>query len=265
MEKRDMKVLDGQAVPWDEGGPARQLEPASAFKTCPQCGALVFADMDTCYGCLFDFKEAEATEAQRQPWAVVGGGIGDGLGDLEEAGDMDVDRNPEQEAESVEDVAALSGDLPLAQAFPENPVEPLDLVASGAPEPASPTIPDPDATCDLGALLGSQPCWGVRMEWRGLQATLDIPPAGLSIGRARDNDLVLPLRAVSRHHVLITVDGPTVTVTDAGARNPAVLAGAPIRSETSWPPGGVLEVCGANFSLVQLDPRRSDAIVNGRF
>lgn len=28
---------------------------AYTLKTCPRCGATLFADMDTCYGCLYDF------------------------------------------------------------------------------------------------------------------------------------------------------------------------------------------------------------------
>lgn len=32
----------------------------TGFKKCPQCGAVVFADMDTCYGCLYSFKNRPA-------------------------------------------------------------------------------------------------------------------------------------------------------------------------------------------------------------
>ena len=36
-------------------------EEAGGLKTCPRCGAKLFADMDVCYGCLYDF----ATEHER--------------------------------------------------------------------------------------------------------------------------------------------------------------------------------------------------------
>lgn len=33
---------------------------AGTLKTCPQCGAQMFDDMDTCYGCLYDFSREES-------------------------------------------------------------------------------------------------------------------------------------------------------------------------------------------------------------
>ena len=35
---------------------------AGATKTCPRCGAVLFSDMNRCYGCLYDFPE-QASEA----------------------------------------------------------------------------------------------------------------------------------------------------------------------------------------------------------
>lgn len=32
------------------------MEPTTATKSCPRCGAILFADMDVCYGCLYDFS-----------------------------------------------------------------------------------------------------------------------------------------------------------------------------------------------------------------
>lgn len=45
-------------------------EEAGGLKTCPRCGAKLFADMDVCYGCLYDF----ATEHER-PVDVGDGGV----------------------------------------------------------------------------------------------------------------------------------------------------------------------------------------------
>lgn len=33
---------------------------AATLKTCPQCGAKMFDDMDICYGCLYDFSREES-------------------------------------------------------------------------------------------------------------------------------------------------------------------------------------------------------------
>lgn len=44
---------------------------AGATKTCPRCGAVLFSDMNRCYGCLYDFpeqvSEADST-ALDEPW-----------------------------------------------------------------------------------------------------------------------------------------------------------------------------------------------------
>lgn len=49
-----MKVIHG----------SRSEDPEVAdFKTCPICGAICFADMDTCFGCLHQFSENENTTA----------------------------------------------------------------------------------------------------------------------------------------------------------------------------------------------------------
>lgn len=38
---------------------------ARTLRTCPRCGAKLFEDMDTCYGCLYDFKQSEHAGAMR--------------------------------------------------------------------------------------------------------------------------------------------------------------------------------------------------------
>ena len=47
---------------------------AGATKTCPRCGAVLFSDMNRCYGCLYDFPE-QASEANPmtldEPWENV--------------------------------------------------------------------------------------------------------------------------------------------------------------------------------------------------
>lgn len=47
---------------------------AGATKTCPRCGAVLFSDMNRCYGCLYDFpeqvSEADST-ALDEPWENV--------------------------------------------------------------------------------------------------------------------------------------------------------------------------------------------------
>ena len=37
--------------------PANTQQDPTRTKTCPSCGATLFADMDICYGCLYDFTK----------------------------------------------------------------------------------------------------------------------------------------------------------------------------------------------------------------
>lgn len=56
---------------------------AGATKTCPRCGAVLFSDMNRCYGCLYDFPEQapevglmtldEPWENVEEPWGSLDG------------------------------------------------------------------------------------------------------------------------------------------------------------------------------------------------
>jgi pSer/pThr/pTyr-binding forkhead associated (FHA) protein len=52
-----------------------------------------------------------------------------------------------------------------------------------------------------------------------------------TIGRASTNDVVLDSMLVSRHHALVTVDGPFVTLSDLGRRNGVFVNGVKVRSQ----------------------------------
>lgn len=47
---------------------------AGATKTCPRCGAVLFSDMNRCYGCLYDFPE-QVSEVNPmtldEPWGTI--------------------------------------------------------------------------------------------------------------------------------------------------------------------------------------------------
>mgnify|MGYP004466030681 CR=1 FL=1 len=47
---------------------------AGATKTCPRCGAVLFSDMNRCYGCLYDFPEQDpevGLMTPDEPWGDV--------------------------------------------------------------------------------------------------------------------------------------------------------------------------------------------------
>jgi ABC-type multidrug transport system ATPase subunit/CRP-like cAMP-binding protein len=69
----------------------------------------------------------------------------------------------------------------------------------------------------------------LEAEQRNLAALLQ-GPRELTIGRALDNGLVIPLRIVSRRHAVLTSDGTTVTLRDVGSTAGTYVNGVPIEN-----------------------------------
>src|SRR5205823_4503233 len=63
--------------------------------------------------------------------------------------------------------------------------------------------------------------------------TLKVTNDGLTIGREQDNDVVLPVEAVSHHHLQVMWDGSQVTVKDLGSSNGSWLADNRLLPQTS--------------------------------
>lgn len=69
-----------------------------------------------------------------------------------------------------------------------------------------------------------------------------LPTGEFSIGRAPDNDLVLPERNVSRHHARIRCEGDRCVLQDAGSRYGIRLAQGKVAGETEIRPGQVFQL-----------------------
>lgn len=121
-----------------------------------------------------------------------------------------------------------------------------------SPEDAE--VDEADETCDLTAISESI-SYGLHLNWRGLEVTIPIPAQGLTLGRASSCDVVLRSAAISRRHVQIVVEDGMVLVADLGSVNQALLDDKPVEVCEPWLPGSVLNLCGARFSLIVLDPR----------
>lgn len=121
-----------------------------------------------------------------------------------------------------------------------------------SPEDAE--VDEADETCDLTAISESI-SYGLHLNWRGLEVTIPIPAQGLTLGRASSCDVVLRSAAISRRHVQIVVEDGMVLVADLGSVNQALLDDKPVEVCEPWLPGSVLNLCGARFSLIMLDPR----------
>lgn len=121
-----------------------------------------------------------------------------------------------------------------------------------SPEDAE--VDEADETRDLTAISESI-SYGLHLNWRGLEVTIPIPAQGLTLGRASSCDVVLRSAAISRRHVQIVVEDGMVLVADLGSVNQALLDDKPVEVCEPWLPGSVLNLCGARFSLIMLDPR----------
>lgn len=143
---------------------------AGATKTCPRCGAVLFSDMNRCYGCLYDFPEQvseanptaldEPWENVDEPWGSLDGlwAEGEAAGGgappsaemrdaaLEESvGMLDVEEGAEGEPRAG--VSESSGDQSpsgVASATPfVRPVSPRAASSAGATSPVSEAFASP--------------------------------------------------------------------------------------------------------------------------
>ncbi len=207
-------------------------------KVCPRCGQELFADMDVCYGCLYDFSR-DVTVAHGSDMAPAGG---------------ERPRRPS-----------------LTQGFAHDPLAGIELDEPADEEVTEQSVPrhrregdaSADDTLDLSELvmpgepaggpaaLRASPALAIRVRTPELEACLPLGREGLAFGRDRDNDVVLLSRSVSRHHLRVEPrpDGGA-TARDCGSTNPAELHGRPLSGEVTLAVGDELLLCGTLLQLV---------------
>jgi hypothetical protein len=79
---------------------------------------------------------------------------------------------------------------------------------------------------------------------------LNVRPGTIRLGRALDNDIVLPYDKVSRHHGQIGMRLGMLVYTDLGSTNGSFLNGAPV-TEIALGPGDVLQL---GISTITVEP-----------
>lgn len=215
-------------------------------KVCPRCGEVLFADMDVCYGCLYDFTK---DDRGRQPMEI----------DLSRYRADDLDGLPMGSAP-----AAVGDRDPLA-------VIALDEIDDeGEPKVVEEEIGVPprhgrksraaaDDTIDFSSLKAASPppsaakapprqlC--VCVQTKEALVRLRLLEGGLMVGRSESNDIVLHSRAVSREHIKLTPLDGKVLVEDRGATNPATVGDKPIDDSVVLGIGDVIEVCGTQLAI----------------
>lgn len=208
-------------------------------KTCPRCGQVLFADMDVCYGCLYDFSRdhhgaADGRIAQeralRERLKAVPA-VRDPL-DTIELDEIDDEEEDERELR-VPRHRRETQDAPRGM-----PDDTLDL---------SPARAATELQAEGGA--GGVPLYALVVSTDDLQVRLPLGERPVTVGRDEANDIVLRDRAVSRRHVRVSCEDGVVRLADCGATNPARLRGVPLDGEATLVRGDVVDVCGTQLTL----------------
>lgn len=207
-------------------------------KVCPRCGQELFADMDICYGCLYDFSK-DVTTAHGTD-AVPGGG--------------ERPRRPLPTQGSAHD--------PLASIELDEPAD-EDVTEQSVPRHRRESGGSADDTVDLSELsliddvaegpasLRASPTLAILVRTSELETRLPLKENGLAFGRDRDNDVVLLSRSVSRHHLRVEPrPGGGALARDCGSTNPTELHGQPLSGEAALSVGDELSLCGTLLQLV---------------
>lgn len=194
-------------------------------KICPRCGEVLFADMDVCYGCLYDFSKDVSNKGQQAEAAQRAQVTHDPLEsiDIDEIDDETDEDVEEEEFAPRHRKKAPSADDTIVESFAQVEDEPAK--AESMPE------------AGLYVLVQS-PTMDVR---------LPLGAAGLSVGRGEQNDIVLHSRSVSRNHLSLVPLDNHVLARDCGATNPATVAGRPIEATERLDVGDVISVCGTRL------------------
>lgn len=75
----------------------------------------------------------------------------------------------------------------------------------------------------------------LKIKGQGKVFTLDAKSESISIGRASDNDFVIPLDDFSRKHCVLTIKGGYVYIMDVGSKNGVTVDGKRIPSKQQIP------------------------------
>lgn len=151
-----------------------------------------------------------------------------------------------------DDVAA--GEIRVAAAFADRPVPEGRAPDGGAALSADADGPMETRTAVFKVPEVRSPKARIRL-WSVGGREREIPVEGglMTIGRARDNDLVLDDGRVSRHHARLQARSGSLVLTDLGSTNGTIVNGAPIR-EVVLGDGDRIEI-GDSVLVVEAGPR----------
>lgn len=210
-----------------------------AKKTCPRCGEELFADMQVCYGCLYDFTRSdngpsEIAEAIDEP---------EGIGDVDPAAPLVrhvTSRPPGRREQSKDSLTGASQSKSPADA--PGPTRSYTAVA---------TCPDDELTCVLTDASSKGRPHGVWVRTESADVFVPMGEGGLAVGRGSGNQVILHDRSVSRRHLRLSLAPGGVEAIDLGSTNPARLKGRPVESSVLVPWGEELQLGEAVLAMCE--------------
>lgn len=215
-------------------------ESRGGLKTCPRCGAKLFADMDVCYGCLYDF-----TSEHDRPVDVGGGGVMSELlaaldePDLSGAGD---------DAPATPHAAGRLAGIDVAR---------LGMTSEARPDHIGESCGEDGRLEPVAALV---PPTHVRLGMGSLSLCLRVPAEGLSFGRDAGNDVVIDCASVSARHLGLRMEQGSMVARDLGASNPALINGWALAGPCPLRLGDKLEVRGAGLVIWPVAPSEAGGV-----
>lgn len=261
---------------------ARESEktaPMSLTKTCPRCGSVVFADMDVCYGCLYDFNRPSldypgsgSTRAEGSPAPVAGQAhaapFPPAVANASSAPAMRGESVPSGsmiaqaplEPSSIGTSAHATMPMPVSAQMPSSAGTPVGFAAGAAVlEAPSQAIP-----ADAGSLPANgeaedarlasaeaQDRFYLRVRWRGVEVLVPLEHGALTVGRLPQSDIVLSDFTVCDEHARIALSGERALVVLVDRRARATKDGANVQGSTELAAGEELDIAGARFALVR--------------
>ena len=218
-------------------------------KVCPRCGEVLFADMDVCYGCLYDFAKDGRGRRAVDETATRGADVRRGC----------VKPPSSKPARSRDPLDAIE----LDEIDDEVEVGADDDGGGSVSAPRHGRKPDGDAddTIDFGAVYvqaetpAREPSYLVVVRSPRIQVRIPLTQTGLTIGRDASNDIVLHSRAVSREHLRLTPLDGKVLAEDCGATNPARIGDKPLEDSMVLVAGDAVEVCGTTIGIEETTSR----------
>ncbi len=139
------------------------------------------------------------------------------------------------------------------------PVPPAPVQAIALGEGQTEEDPDPDTDADVDPVPGGTAVFAaprpntpraqlaVRTSGQPV-SRINVRPGTIRLGRALDNDIVLPDDKVSRHHGQIGMRLGMLVYTDLGSTNGSFLNGAAV-TEIALGPGDVLQVGSSTITV----------------